>query len=103
MNHKPLLAKILMTFLIIFVLLVGVNALFDFTGKKPATTQEMEKQSEIPPSPARVSSRWASDSAVLAIEENLKNLKEESQKTDLKELPLLPPILDLKITLEEKE
>lgn len=45
----------------------------------------------------RPSSPYATDSAILKIEEDLKNLDQELQRTDLKEAGLNPPILDLEV------
>lgn len=45
----------------------------------------------------RSSSPYATDSAVLKIEEDLKNLDQELQSTDLKEAGLNPPVLDMEV------
>ena len=49
----------------------------------------------------RLSSPYATDAAVLKIEEDLKNLDQELQSTDLKEAGLNPPVLDMKVELGE--
>lgn len=43
------------------------------------------------------SSPYATDAAVLKIEEDLKNLDRDLQNTDLKEAGLNPPVLDMKV------
>lgn len=45
----------------------------------------------------RPSSPYATDAAVLKIEEDLKNLDQELQGTDLKEAGLNPPVLDMEV------
>lgn len=45
----------------------------------------------------RPASPYATDAAVLKIEEDLKNLDQELQTTDLKEAGLNPPVLDMEV------
>lgn len=46
-------------------------------------------------------SAYATDSAVLKIEEELKSLENQLQITDIKETGLNPPVLDMKVNLKE--
>lgn len=51
--------------------------------------------------PLRPSSPYATDAAILKIEEDLKSLDQELQTTDLKESGLNPPVLDMKVEFNE--
>ena len=47
-------------------------------------------------------SAYATDSAILKIEENLKTIDQDLQSTDLKETGLNPPVLDMEVKFEEE-
>jgi len=96
---KKILGKVLMVLLPVFILLLAVFLVagikrglpemrVDFSGKTPTPTP----QEVLPPS------RWATDSAVLEIEKNIQALSQDLQSVDLKEFPLSPPVLDMKIS-----
>ncbi|MCJ7793136.1 MAG: hypothetical protein MUP45_04115 [Candidatus Marinimicrobia bacterium] len=46
-------------------------------------------------------SAYATDSAVLEIENKIKGINQELENTDLKETGLNPPVLDMKVNFEE--
>lgn len=95
---KKILGKILMILLPIAILLLAILLVSEIKKKTPERT--VFPLWEIPsptPSKVRLQSRWATDSAVLTIEENLKSLSEELRVVDLKEASLLPPVLDMEV------
>lgn len=66
------------------------------TLEKPTPTATMKFKEEITsPSP------YATDSALLKIEEEVGNLEEKIQETDLKETALTPPLLEMGINFEK--
>lgn len=87
-----------MTALVVFVLVLSVVLVLELAKKKPETTTQPTESS---PSPTktlkRPFSRWATDSGVLKLEEDLKNLSEELKNVDLKENQLSPPVLDMDV------
>ena len=46
-------------------------------------------------------SNYATDSAILGVEEKVKEINQELDQTDLKETGLNPPILDMEVNFEE--
>lgn len=54
----------------------------------------------IAPTPISSPSLYATDSAVLKIEDDLGNIETDLQTTDLKESSLMPPSLDWEVTFE---
>ena len=87
-----------MTALVVFVLVLSAVLVLELAKKKPETTTQ---PTEPPPAPtetlSRLHSRWATDSGVLKLEEDLKNLSEELKNVDLKESQLSPPVLDMDV------
>ena len=61
----------------------------------PSPTSEFKEEITSP-------SPYATDSAILKSEQEIKALDEKIQKTDLKESGLNPPVLDWKIQFEEE-
>lgn len=98
MKNKPLLAKVLMMFLLVLLILFGANLIFKLARQQPTTTPKTGEDLLLPSGePTKPLSRWATDSGVLAIETNLKQLSREGKSLDLKELSLLPPLIDIKL------
>ena len=63
---------------------------------KPTPTATTEFKEEITsPSP------YATDAALLKIEEEVGNLEQKIQATDLKEVGLTPPVLEMEVNFEE--
>lgn len=60
---------------------------------KPTPSQELEK--------AASPSAYATDSEILKIKANLKEIEKELGETKLYEAGLLPPVLDMEVELEE--
>ena len=102
--------KPILIFTIIFgsllVILLSITIFFDFqqgkitsqveTTPSPTPTPTTENKEEITsPSP------YATDAAILKIEEEIKNLDQEIISTDLKESGLNPPKLEMKINFEK--
>ena len=66
------------------------------TSEEPMPTTTTEFKEEITsPSP------YATDAALLKIEEEVKNLEQKIQATDLKETGLTPPVLEMEVNFEE--
>jgi len=70
---------------------------------------KMKKEAPFLPSPSPTPteeifapSSYATDSAVLAIEEDIDTLEENLLETDLYETGLNPPVLDMEISFQEK-
>jgi len=89
---------------VVLVLLLAVAIFTGFnqkdssqsTSEKPTPTTAAEFKEEITsPSP------YATDAALLKIEEEVENLDEKIQTTDLKESGLTPPALEMGINFEE--
>lgn len=98
MVNKHLIGRILMFLLLFLVLIGGLLLVFEIKKKNPETTSA--PSGEIPtPQTTQIGSesRWATDSAVLEIEANIKVLSEDIGKVDLEENNLLPPVLDMEI------
>ena len=106
-KEKVSLKKPLIIFVSLFgtilILLTATAIFMGFNQKgetikdnQPTPTTTLEFKQEITsPSP------YATDAAILQIEEGIKNLDEKIQKTDLKEDGLKPPVLDWQIEFEE--
>lgn len=94
--NKKILGKFLMVLLPISIL---IFLIFLFGAiKKKTSEMTLKPTTEIPtptPQEIRHQSRWATDSGILEIEENLKTFSAELETVDLKESRLLPPVLDM--------
>lgn len=96
--NKESLGKILMILLVVFVLVFSLVLVLQLTKSNPQTSTQGPQNGLLPtPTLARPYSRWATDSAVLKIEEDLQNLDEDLKNVDLKETKLLPPVLDMEV------
>ena len=87
----------------LLVLLLAAAIFLSFQQGQPATKIETKptptptpefKEEIIPPSP------YATDTAILKMEEEIKNLDQQLTSADLKESGLNPPILEMKIQFE---
>ena len=95
---KKLIGQILMSLLpILFLLLVVWLVNVVKTNNLQKNTKPEQPITTITPTETRPPSRWATDSGVLEVEENLKTISNELKAVDLKESGLLPPLLDMKI------
>lgn len=96
--NKNIIGKTLMILLAISLFAALILIVSQVNKKTPTTT---DSSSVIVPTPTptetRPQSRWATESGVLEIEANLKNLSDELVKVDLKESRLFPPVLDMKV------
>lgn len=81
------------------VFLISVIWLVNIVGKKnfPSNPKLGQPIPTLTPDEIQPSSRWATDSGILEIEENLKTLSSELKAVNLKESGLLPPLLDMQI------
>jgi cytoskeletal protein RodZ len=104
--NKPKLKKgklILIVVLIILAVALLISGLIILSNQQPATTNNNQQPSPTPtPTPEYVTnpSPYATDSAILEIEENIKSLEKHLQETDLKETGLTPPIIDLNVSFK---
>jgi hypothetical protein len=87
----------------LLVLLLAAAIFLSFQQGQPTTEIETKptptptpefKEEIIPPSP------YATDAAILKMEEEIKSLDQEIISTDLKESGLNPPVLEMKIQFE---
>jgi len=85
--------------LFLVIVLIVINSSFKFSQFKPPTFPSPT------PSPFEEEignpSAYATDSAVLEIENKIKGINQELENTDLKETGLNPPVLDMKVNFEE--
>jgi hypothetical protein len=98
MVNKHLIGRILMFLLLFLVLIGGLLLVFEVKKKNPETTSA--PSGEIPtPQTTQIGSesRWATDSAVLEIESNVKSISQDIDAVELKESKLLPPTLDMEV------
>lgn len=82
------------------VLVALLGLLFLTFQKPPETTLAPAAPSPTPAAAEtnlRPASPYATDAAILKIEQDLKNLDQDLQNTDLKEAGLNPPVLDMKV------
>lgn len=89
-------------FALIFLLMIASLVMKQTKESKPLVLPTPEIA--ISPFPEDVisnPSRYATDSAVLKIEENLKSIEKTLNQMDIKESKLNPPGLDFKISFEE--
>jgi len=87
--------------ILLIALLILVNLL-----KKPSISPGGPQVSTPTPTPFKEEitspSAYATDSAILKIESELKTIDQDLQSTDLKEAGLNPPVLDMEVELEEQ-
>lgn len=88
-------ALVLLLAVAIFTTFKQKGADQSITGKPTPTAATEFKEEITSPSP------YATDSALLKIEEEVGNLAEKIQNTDLKEIGLTPPLLEMGINFEE--
>lgn len=96
---KEIIGKILMILLPVIILVVAVLLFVRLQEKnhQTSTTGNGNKDTAITPTQNLTPSRWATDSGVLLIEENLKSLTGDLEAVNLRETDLLPPVLDMKV------
>lgn len=90
---------LILMILIPFVLFVIIILLI--TRPKQEKTPVITSQPTLMPSPTptipMTPSKWATSSAILDLDTRLMELNNRIDSTDLKEIPLLPPALDLEV------
>lgn len=106
MNLNPALKKVLMVTGFIFGLLVFVAIIFSIssnTGKKVKSTPTPSGIDQQSPLPEIIlnPSRYATDSAILVIEDILKTIEKEIGETQINDLKLSPPNLLWDINFED--
>ena len=95
-NFKKILAKTLMVVLPL-ILIMALFILF-FKVRSSSPSMGVPTPSEVSPTPESLSStHWATDSAILEIEENFLSLQKELEEVDLKHADLQPPVLDMNV------
>lgn len=100
-EEKPTRKIILAIGGLVIAVTVTISLLLFLVSRKPGERTLLP----IIPSPTpivtkaitRLASPYATDSAILKIEEDIKNLEGELQTTDLKEAGLNPPVLDMEV------
>lgn len=106
---KPKLKKIDKRLFFLGGGLLAFLALLIIVGIVVSRNQSLD-ESQLPVLPSSPSSQleeiinpsaYATDSAVLEIEKRVKKIKEEINKTDLKEVSLNLPVLDMEVSFEE--
>lgn len=74
--------------------------------KKPSGSPKQAQPATPTPTPFEEEitspSAYATDSAILKIESELKTIDQDLQSTDLKEVGLNPPVLDMEVEFEEE-
>jgi len=104
--------KVSKKFLILFssvfastlVILLTIAIILGFKQPQIKLIKLLEKEKNITPTPRQEvtqeisnPSSYATDSAILEIEQDLKEIDKQLQETDLKEASLNPPLLDMDI------
>lgn len=102
LQHKvPFIAAGVFLFLLLF--LITLSVFF------PKATPPVLPPASPTPTPTPLEERitspsaYATDSAILKIESDLKTLDQNLQATDLKEAALNPPVLDMQINFDENK
>ena len=103
-KKKLFLGKRSLLFLgLLFILILGILVLlrlvFSFKKNFPSSPLIVTTPTPTPifSEEIKIQSLWATDSGILKIEEELKNIENELDNTDIKEKSLMPPALDWKI------
>lgn len=89
----------------VFVLAIGIGmgfAIFSARKTVPVLPPKPEDHTNIPPGIAKVTSKLASDSAILILKENIKVFQAELEGMDLKEPKLISPNIELDIQISTK-
>lgn len=94
------LPKVLLIFLPIILIVFLLGIYYRAQKVNPPAATEQAETTPTPTSAGFIPSKWAGDEEVIALEDDLNNLEQKLQLVDLKQLPLLPPVLDLKINFE---
>ena len=97
---NKILPKILLIFLPIVLIVFLLGIYYRAQKITPPTTIEQTNISPTPASEDFVPSKWAGDEEVLSLENDLNSLEQKLQKVNLKQTQLLPPIVDMKISLK---
>jgi hypothetical protein len=103
-RKRLILAKRKLLFLgLLFILVLGIlvllKLLFGFKKNVPSSPLPIASPTPTPTISGETTpqSFWATDSGILRIEEEVKNIERELDNTDIKEKSLIPPALDWKI------
>lgn len=99
-----ILKVVIVAFVIILLLIIVFSAVLQLKRKQetadllPVSSPTVSPPQEVKPTHPV----YATDSVILDIEEDVRALDSDLISTDLEEANLNPPLLDLKITFEEK-
>ncbi len=90
----------------LLVILLATAIFFDFRSGRVTTKTEPTPTPTLTPTPEfkeeiTSPSPYATDAAILKLEEEVKTLDQELLSTDLKESGLNPPVLEMKINFEK--
>lgn len=100
-EEKPKRKLILVVGGVVIIVTITILLLLFLTSRKPGEKIFLPVVPSPTPTiietPVHPSSPYATDAAVLKIEEDLKSLDQELQGTDLKEAGLNPPVLDMEV------
>ena len=99
-KEKSKLKKIVLFLVFLVVFLLGLIFTFDLTQKRFETKKSQTKVEPTPTTSREKTfppSKYATDSAILEIEENLNLIEKDLSKTNPDEASLRPPILDMKV------
>ena len=102
-NIKKILRIVIIVLAALFLLMVVFSAVMKYKSNLPVEVQPSPIVYSEPPSDEEIvtnPSRYATDSGVLEIEENLRNLDKELDNLKVNEINLLPPRLDFDITFD---
>lgn len=78
---------------VLIIFLAGKN----INEKRTTTTTEKNSPTPTPTPEIFIPSKWAGDQQVLDIESSISKLEKDLEQVDLKELQLLPPVLDVEV------
>jgi hypothetical protein len=93
------LGLLFLLFILILGILVLLRLFFGFKKNVPSSPLVITTPTPTPIFSEEIKSQslWATDSGILKIEEELKNIEKDLDNTDIKEKRLMPPVLDWEI------
>lgn len=81
----------------VLILILVIFLFGKIKGQQITTTTGVPSPTPTPTPEIFVPSKWAGDEEVLSIESNVLNLEKDLESVDLRELQLLPPVLDMEV------
>ncbi len=101
-NKKLIIFTSLFGGVMVLLLAVSIFIGFNQQGSSQTVLQELTPTPTTEPKEEIISpSLYATDAAILKIEEEVENLNQKIQNTDLKESGLTPPVLEMGINFEK--